>query len=567
MKRASLAIVAGVLFLVSSGVICDPIVTDWTVSLAQGGTVSILFPSGSQRAYGPWPVVSEADARVEAYDPALREGTISVTFEYSSDSTQWTLIGTDTDPGYEPPLPPEPVPEVVPGYSGWNVFWNTTGLTEGKYTIRATMSYAAGPPAEGVQEVYFTPTPPGPQIVSPTFLRTVSGKFPVSAVCASPSIQSMQVDILIGSDKKHEQKGFKDFSGANDLWPAGYCTPAAVAQAIWRLAGKNPNLLNAGDDVKAEVEEGIKKYKLGDRFGMDDFVQDGKLTFKGLMLVMAVKMKTTEPKGASKGGSTSTGDIKTGIDQLLKEQGLNCTKEKGYEVKRTFKPTFKQYADELNRGESVVINWGEWKGAGKDGKEGTEDDKFEGNHSMTGKSSTVDPEGKNNGASFVESSNGTDTGDMKWKDGDKDAGGFSTVYFEDESGHIFGQEQIIDMVTISPKPKAPENIPKDTGSWVPKGTDHSGDDGWAVLCDCSDIPDGFYVVRAIMTDAVGIWGQDFTIVHISGKGPVGGVAELPDSAVVGGGNCGLWTAVMAAVAGFGLTWYALRRRARTQLRP
>jgi hypothetical protein len=186
---------------------------------------------------------------------------------------------------------------------------------------------------------------------------------------------------------------------------------------------------------------------------------------------------------------------------------------------------------------------------------------------VTGRSSTVDPEGKNNEASFLESGNGTDTGDMKWKDNDKDAGGFSTVYFEDKSGQPFAQKQIIDMMCISPKPKAPENIPKDTGSWVPQGTDHSGDDGWAVLCDSTSIRDGFYVVRVIMTDAVGIWGQDSTVVHISGKGPVGGVAELPDSAFAGGRDCGLWTAAMAAVAGFGLTWYALWRRARTQLRP
>ena len=538
-------------------------------ALAQSGPGSIVFPSAGQHAFGPRPVVCESQVRIKAYDLAFREDVTSVTFDWSPDGTQWNLIGTDTDPSPEPPLPPEPVPQVVPGYSGWNVFWGTTGLAEGKAYMRAIVSYASGPPAETIQEVYFTSTPPEPHITSPTFLRVVTGKFPVSAICASLTIQCMQVDMLpvaATKDGKHEQDGFKPWGGAADLWRSGYCAPGALAQAIWRLAQKNPALLNVTDKIRDEVREGMKKYKLSPRFSEGDFIQDGKLTFRGLMLVLAVKMGTTGPPSGQMfgGGATNTDNIKPGVDQFLKEQGLNCTVPGGFEVKHTDKPTFKQYAEELNRGESVVINWEKYAGPGDDGKPGTEDDEYYGSHTMIGHNSVTDPEGKSNKASFLDSGNGAPQGEMTWKDNDPDAGGYSTVSFG--TGEWY---RITDMWSVSPKPKpkekpkAPQDSPEDTGGWVPQGIDSDGADGWSVLCDASTVPDGLCVVRAIMTDAAGNSGQDFVLVWVRGKGPVGGVGELPAPAQTRARELALIGAIVAALTAALLAagWYARKRRA------
>lgn len=479
----------------------------------------ILFPSSEQGVYGQWPVIFEEDVRITAYDTEFREDITSVTFEYSTDATNWTLIGIDTDPSPEPPIE-EDIGDVVPGYSGWNAIWDTTGLDEGKYYIRATMSYSSGSPSEAIETVYFTPTPPRPEIIAPAYVEMVCGQFGVNATTLSQSIQSMAVNILIGccSDPEFEQKGFPGLGkGSQSLWfGGGYCGPGATTHAIWRLAGKNPNLLNAGDKIKKEVQDGIKDYKLEERFSEDDFIDgEERLTFEGLLLVLAVKLGATKPTETSKGGTTLTQDIASNINKFLNEQGLGWeAKKEGYwasstsdtTLKNVFPPTFKLYNDLLRSGESVLVTWGDWKGPGDDKKPGTLDDEFdEPLHIVVGKGSFLDPKNTlNKTASFLEGGDGRETERMVWTDNDPNAGGFSTV-----DGKAIYQLDVI-------SPRYTHNLPDDsTRSWVPLGNDDYGGDGWSVLCDSSAIDDGLYLIRVTMTDTAGNWGEDFTTVYIN----------------------------------------------------
>jgi hypothetical protein len=486
---------------------------------AQSDSVGILFPSSEPHVHGQWPVVSGENVRIEAYDTEFRDDVSSVTFEYSTDAINWNFIGTDTDPTREPPII-EDTGGAVPGYSGWNVIWNTIGLDEGKYYVRATMSYSSGPPSAAIEEVYFTPIPPRPEIVEPTFLEMIDGQFEVNATSVSQSILLMDVDILIGSKPDFEQNGFPELgTGADSLWFGGkYCGPGAAAQAIWRLAGKNPGLLNAGSNIVDIIRKNKAAYTLpGEKEREEsEYIEKGKLTFKGLLLVLAVTMGTSKPTPTNRGGSSSTGDITSGIMKFLDLQGLGCANKKdGYwasstsdpKIKNVFPPTFKLYEILLRSGESIIVTWGDWKGPGKDKTPGTLDDEFDGLHTVVGKGAYLDPKDKlNNKASFLESGDGTLTQKMLWKDKDPNAGGFSTV-----DGKAIYQLDVI-------SPKFMHNMPDDVrDSWVPKGSDHYGGDGWSVLCDSSGIHDGFYLVRARMNDTVGNWGEDFTMVYINNQ--------------------------------------------------
>jgi len=490
---------------------------------AQSSSVGILFPSSGQGVYGQWPVISQEDVRIEAYDTEFRDDVTSVTFEYSTDAINWNFIGTDTNPTREPPII-EDTGGTVPGYSGWNVIWNTIGLDEGKYYVRATMSYSSGLASAAIEEVYFTPIPPRPEIVEPTFLEMVDRQFEVNATSVSQSILLMDVNILIGSKPDVEQNGFPGLGkGSDSLWfGASYCGPGAAAQAIWRLAGKNPGLLNAGSNIVDIIRKNKAAYTLPGEKERDEseFIENGKLTFEGLMLVLAVNMGTSKPTSTDRGGSTSTGDITPGMRKFLDLQGLGCANKKdGYwasstsdpAIKNVFPPTFKLYNDLLRKGESIIVTWGDWKGPGKDKKAGTLDDEFDGPlHTVVGKGTYPDPKNKlNNKASFLESGDSRPTQKMLWKDKDPNAGGFSTV-----DGKAIYQLDVI-------SPKYGHNIPDDVrGSWVPKGSDHYGGDGWSVVCDSSSIHDGFYLVRATMNDTVGNWGEDFTTVYINNQIPL-----------------------------------------------
>ena len=477
-------------------------------------SVGIVFPSSDQRVYGHWPVLFETDVRIEAYDREFTEDVTSVAFEYSANATDWNVIGTDTDPRPDPPITEDPISGVVPGYSGWNVIWDTSALSEGKYSVRATVSHSSGPPSQGIREVYFTPAPPTPQILGPAFLEVVRGRFEVSATTSSPSIQSMDLEILAGSDGRVEQKGFNLGSGSSDLWPSSFCAPSGAAQAIWRLAGKNKGLLTVGEGAAAVIDQGKKKYGL-EGFPDGEFVQEGKLTFKGLMVVLAVMMGTETQE---KNGATPIGNIKTGIEKFLKQQKLNCQNADGYTVKHLFKPTFQQYETELRQGESLIINQAKWKNSGRDQKAGTRDDGTEEAHVVVGADSAADPGKKENKASFLDTCAGQDLGEWNWRDNDANAGGFSTI-----SSDLW-QYQITDLFSISPKNK--KDIPDDTpGVPVPGGTDRDGGDGWRVPSDSSDIDDGFYLLGVTMTDAAGNWGQDFTTVYVNNR--TGGIVELP----------------------------------------
>ncbi len=481
----------------------------------QDNPLDILFPSSNQGVYGQWPIISERYIRIVAYDMALRNDVNMVTFYYSANANDWIFIGTDTDPSLEPPTEEET--GVVSGYSGWNVIWDANELEEGKYHIQATMSYFSGEPCQAIREVYFTPTPPKPEIITPTYIEEINeGFFEVSATTSNLSVISMDVDILIGSDKKVDQSGFKKFGTAIDVWghklgSKGFCTPSATAQAIWRLAGKNSDLLKVREKTIAGINKGKSIYGLTDP--NDKFIQDEKLTFNGLTLLLATKMSTSEK------GLTSTGNGVTGVLKFLRDQELNCDDPNGYWVRRwscrkRMKPRLihKDYQAELARGESLVVTLREWLDSGKDEIPGNYDDNFGIGHDVAGKDTVVAPKKQ---ASFFDANLlGLPIPERDWTDNDSTAGGWSTIIWGEST-----KKAITDMLSISPKTE--DNLPPDIkGSWIPMGTDDPNDGSWSVTCYCSNVNDGFYLVRARMTDSIGNWGKDFTTVYINNQAPL-----------------------------------------------
>lgn len=86
-----------------------------------------------------------------------------VTFEYSSGGG-WSIIGNDYD-GSSPAR--NGVDQAVPG-TGFSMVWDHTFLTEGTYSLRATVYDTLGRSASVTRTVVLEPTPPVPSISTPS---------------------------------------------------------------------------------------------------------------------------------------------------------------------------------------------------------------------------------------------------------------------------------------------------------------------------------------------------------------------------------------------------------------
>jgi hypothetical protein len=95
---------------------------------------------------------------VAAVEKKIATDIIYSSFEYSSDGSNWTLIGIDNNET-----------------DCWSLEWNITDILEGQYFVRVTMTDLAGQVGGDQIQIFVDPTPPIPEFVSPLDFDVVSG--------------------------------------------------------------------------------------------------------------------------------------------------------------------------------------------------------------------------------------------------------------------------------------------------------------------------------------------------------------------------------------------------------
>lgn len=462
----------------------------------------ITQPYTSGFNYGDAALIKDDVVPLSAVDLTDSWLVTSTLFEYSVDGgLTWLPIDLDEN------VHPEATDNIVwfdnadgymlngTGQFGWKIDWDTSGLPEGQYLVRATMNNGS----MGVSDptpVFIDRTPPDPTFTSPGWEEKVSGTVPVTLTSPDENIVNLEVQLQnkaevpnivygdttvtqtnLGSHDQHDGVS-TDGSATGD----NHCGPTAAKNALERLI------------PTADATENLARAQK-----------------------LAEKMQTSETSG------TTNGNFNNGLIDYLKEIG----KDSSFSVTRhttttnasgtiVDRPRWDDFESALRSGESVVALICKWVGPGLDGVKGTADDQWDYGHYITMKDkdsvartannykvSLVDPWDGGSHDSTWTTTNATDTGD--------------TIEYPPGSGNGW---DVMDMWEISPRPhSAPP-------SYSVIGSDNNPGNGWQVLWDTSGLPDGYYVLRAEFTDADGNKGARKQVVRVN-NAPVTSLSTSP----------------------------------------
>lgn len=384
---------------------------------------------------------------------------ISTLFEYY-DGVSWQTIGIDTN-GSEPSY--SPVGGGGTG-DGWSIQWDTVGLPEGTYSLRATMVNNLNESGQALVDAYLDPTPPIPTIVKPALTdheATVSGVVTIEATTTDEDVSSFTVEVKLVAEpyvKGLEKKDQHDYVYGNTG-----CVPTSWASSLQYLAHDYPT-------------PGANRYP--------DLTKEGgkELNQTELVKKLGEYMKTN--------GGTYISNWVNGLKKWVKDHGNYNLK-----VRKWDNPTYWDYKRELKNSEDVTI------GALKVTKDGD-------NHMMAGNS--VSNKKNADGTydvDFMDPWRGEIINTKMYPNG--------TFQYELKTGPPFTKWVTPGpLTTLSP---AQDEQP----GWSKIGTDTDDSDGWSVTWDTSCNPScTYYLVRGIMKDAKGNEAKTYIIIHI--LEPVGG---------------------------------------------
>ncbi len=425
------------------------------VPISGGGPVpSLIVPDYDANVYGDITVSATELVNVSLIEWAL--------FEFSPNGVDWFDIGIDTNGTIEA----ECTDHIGYQYGVWNATWSISGLEEGLYSVRVTMEDVYEQIGQDEVPVYVDPTPPIPEITTPSYGQTVSGVVTIGATTTDENVVSMKVEYLhipqpfekgVPLKNQHDYGPCPSQNPTDKDWPNNdYCAPTAAGSCLAYWAANGFPCL------------------------MIDPVTGKPITQKQLVEGIAKLAKTQEntactPDGKNDG--TVVNNLIWAIRQWINTYCGRCNLTV-YEVA----PTFKNYKNELEECENVLVSTGY--------------------HRLTGNSvsNKQNPDGTYN-VDFMDPWTGTIINTKMKPNGD----------FEYPPGS--GKWSHGRMICVSPC--------DDINPWIPIGTDTDGTDGWSVSWDTSDVPTcEYYLVRATMTDENARTGYDKTSVHV-GKPPTG----------------------------------------------
>ena len=468
----------------------------------------IVEPSNSWTLFDPkWEsiVVCDENVVVRAVELNLAEDVVSTLFEYSSDKMNWHVIGVDEFPGFEGIFLPGNGVHI--GDNGWSAMWNLSGLDEGFYYVRATMTDESGQRGEHIKKIYYDKSPPIPEILVPDFEASVNGIIKILSKSSAEDIVSMRLimhslqhTLLQGGGAWYNQST-GSFS-TNDLpadcpWRGGPCCPIAATNA---LAGQED----------------------------DRLYPNGKVDNLAMANMLAKKMKTTNEgtNAFEKTKDTKNYDIYepdnvgSAINDYLAELNLNCSNPTGYTVEvygikmnssggavhpvpGSSTVNFEEYSRAIREGQAVILVWMDWK-AGKDGKWGTPDDTVGGSHAIAGRG--CGNSATNRGQATDHPFSYTDVDGVSrvqgWRDYDGAYGGFSVLQGANTWNLLVAAMYVI-------CPKSSTGVPLDEGTYI------SSNNTWLATWDTSTTNDGFYTLIVEMEDANGFVGRTSIVIEVN----------------------------------------------------
>ena len=172
---------------------------------------------------------------------------VSTLFEYSMDGETWYNISIDYD-GNANTFPRE---TYNASWDGWGTLWNTTGMAEGWYYIRATMKDDLNQTGQSQIRVYLDPTPPSPAIIQPAFDQVVNGTFTITATVEDEDVSGVIFSLFRIKNSSGIEKNVPHT-------PQGWgCGPAsAAASLLWLDNYTNESGVKIFDDlVPPDLEE------------------------------------------------------------------------------------------------------------------------------------------------------------------------------------------------------------------------------------------------------------------------------------------------------------------------
>ncbi|MFQ6093788.1 MAG: thrombospondin type 3 repeat-containing protein, partial [bacterium] len=434
----------------------------------------ILIPSSSDCLFFPtWErvVVGQSIFTIVAEDDVEEPHYVSARAEASTDSAIWWPIGLDTVWA----TPPDSLTgAVTDGFFGWDFRCDWTGMAEGVYYLKVTLTDSSGQEWVAVQDIYFEPTPPIPRSVQPAYLQEISGVHPFSVETDDDDVLSLRMEYLVGSHVYHSQNGLGNLTQGH----SPTCAATAAANAL--------NRLNSADD--------------GSLFGGTDSTD---LAAARNALISDIGRPPTED------------NIRAGLNKFLKRRGLGCSNDGGYTVSDPIRrPTWEQYNDQIRRGEAVILLIGRSRG-GSD---------LDNGHAVAGAGADADPSTGYTGAAVNDPNTGYSTGGIPWR---TDRNGW---------GHIqmpSGWRTVWSMITVSSKQDSVNRSDVyefNDEPYCHVFTDNNSSDGFQGDWNTNDVRDGFHYVRLEMADEAGLVGRSYTFVYVNNHDPLP-ILKEPDPAV------------------------------------
>jgi len=386
-----------------------------------------------------------------------RQDILACSFEYSLfPEGPWTEIGVDFD-----------------FIDGWEVAWNLTSLSEGRYYVVATMWNTAGEALSEETIVFYDPTPPMPQFHELSYGDAVKGLTTLQVTTLDENVQYVEFFYFNDTDRKEKnitglcQKNIGTNPTVQDTHNGAYsCGPTAAAAclAYW------------GDYRNETGQQQYRNLYNGTEEGLVQMARD----------LYDLCKTNQDPNSPGTFGDKLT----DGINNYVKNKGFQD------KLQATFieDGNWTKAKDEFMSCQDVILLVGRPDGSRHwitlSGIENVEDE--------NGQKTTY--------VEFMEPWCGIEGATAVLKDG-------KLQQDWDNNGNIGENElaSIIHIVTVCPKDR--KNCPKDPLI----GTDYDGSDGWSVEWNTTQMQDGSYVLYARMIDEDDNEGLSTTLVRIQNR--------------------------------------------------
>jgi chitodextrinase len=539
----------------------------------------IVFPSKSESLSGNITLIYGDVTHIRAVEMQSAEDILSASFNYSTDEITWNTI----DVNYTGDL------------GTWSIDWNTTGLAEGIYSVRVTMTDNIGQQGYFKKSLYYDPTPPMPELYQPSDGEEIRGVVTFEANTTASDIECMTLEYLNSSKPYVDQDDLGNLE-QEKVGPNGkdgknhFCEPTATANALWRiitkLRAKTTELIEIKKcdkyDCESEYQKIFNEHKIfsGNKDEAYYEQKGGKkyLTLLGLAVVLAKKMVVDKDKGVD---ALHAND---GLEKFFKEQCVSemdkytitpgnnpplqepqkvpVNPQVGDRLEKSYKSggpfSYLRYEWDgqkwvlkrwegpcagsntgdlminLKAGEAVIVTLVE-ADPGTDKKYNTADDKrWPGTgHTVTGKDFDIKKPKK---ASFVDNGKEVPPSELVLVKG-TDENGCDVEFIEIQIGDKWYIITYVSFVSASEKYK------KDLQCYffTPIGKDYVAYDGWSVDWNTSTAHDGFYSVKATLTDTTGNVGTEYMMVYVNNNPPTP-VTLYPPINITSGSVTLSWTA-------------------------